>query len=227
MTCLVTDRRRLVGADASAADAKRCLAMQVQFAVEAGVDLVQLRERDLEAGELAELAREMLSVARGSHTRVVVNERLDVALACRADGVHLRGDSVAVSAVRRVAPDGFVVGRSIHAAEEAEAAAGADYLIAGTVFATPSKDGAHALIGLDGLRAIAQRAPAPVLAIGGIDAASVADVARAGAAGCAAIGLFMGPDRAGGDAKCRAVPLRALVDGLRARFDNGENRSLT
>ena len=134
MLCLVTDRRRLTSADTSAADARRCLVEQARHAVEAGIDLIQLRERDLEARDLAALARELLAVTRSTPTRLLVNDRLDVALACGADGVHLRGDSIAVAAARRIPPDGFLIGRSVHSVDEAGEAAGADYVIAGTVF---------------------------------------------------------------------------------------------
>src|SRR5439155_9865593 len=165
------------------------------------------------------VVREAVAVTRGSSTRVIVNDRLDVAIACGADGVHLRGDSIAVAAVRRVAPRGFIVGRSVHAVEEALAAAGADYLIAGTVFPSASKPRA-ALLGCDGLAAIARSVDVPVLAIGGITESRVDAVVQAGAAGCAAIGLFIRDDHQldGGDS-CRAVPLVSLVERLRKSFD--------
>lgn len=227
MFCMVTDRRRLAGADAPPDRWRRCLIAQARYAVEAGVELVQVRERDLAAAELAAIVREMRGVTRGSRTRVIVNDRLDVALAGGADGVQLRGDSIGVCAARRLAPAGFLIGRSIHSLDEAMSAADADYVIAGTVFPSPSKDDATTLLGLDGLQAIAQRVRVPVLAIGGVTEARVENIARAGAAGCAAIGLFMGADRGPGHESCRAVPLRALVDRVRRRFDKSENRSLT
>ena len=227
MVCLVTDRCRLAGADAPADRARRCVLAQLRFAVEAEVEFVQVRERDLSASELAALVREMLGVTRGSRTRIIVNDRLDVALACGADGVHLRGDSIEVSAARRIAPRDFMVGRSVHSFGEAMSATDADYLIAGTVFPSPSKDESTALLGVDGLRAIARRVRVPVLAIGGVSESSIEDLARAGVAGCAAIGLFMAAKRSSGSRSCRAMPLRAMLEGLRQRFDNCENRSLT
>src|SRR5207248_78303 len=81
-----------------------------------GVDLVQLRERDLEAALLYDLVAQAVDDARGSGTRILVNDRLDVAIAAGADGVHLRADSIPAAAARSIAPDGFLVGRSIHAA---------------------------------------------------------------------------------------------------------------
>jgi len=189
--CLVTDRRRLCPGADSAAAALACLVEQARRATAAGVDLIQIRERDLEAAALAALVSEIVAVTRGSTTRVVVNDRIDVALASGADGVHLRGDSVAVEAARRLLAAPLLVGRSVHNVDEARAASGADYLIAGTVFSSPSKPDAAELLGLDGLRAIVRATSVPVLAIGGITSDRIADVLATGAAGIAAIGLFI------------------------------------
>jgi thiamine monophosphate synthase len=87
MICLVTDRRRLVADGAPPGTGRRCLVAQVRRAADAGVDLVQVRERDLDAASLAALVVELLAVTRGTSTRVVVNDRIDVAIACGADGV--------------------------------------------------------------------------------------------------------------------------------------------
>jgi thiamine-phosphate pyrophosphorylase len=189
--CLVTDRRRLAGAGASFDHARHALLAQLQTAVSDGVDLIQVRERDLEAAALAALVDAVVSLVRGTTSRVVVNDRLDVALACRADGVHLRGDSIRTSDARRIAPSGFLVGRSVHTVDEASAAGGADYLIAGTVYPSPSKAQSTTLLGVDGLRAIVRAARAPVLAIGGVTAERFDEIAAAGAAGVAGIGLFL------------------------------------
>ena len=116
MICLVTDRRRLAGAGADVA-AFECLIRQVAAAVDAGVDLVQVRERDLEAGALAALVARLLALTRGTKTRLVVNDRLDVALACGADGVHLRGDSMPVPAPAAWRRCRFLIGRSVHSVE--------------------------------------------------------------------------------------------------------------
>lgn len=227
MLCLVTDRRRLAGAHASLADARRCLVAQARHAAAAGIHLIQLRERDLEAADLAEVARDLVAVTRGTATRLVVNDRLDVALTCGADGVHLRGDSIPIAEARRIAPGGFLIGRSVHSSGEAAQAAGADYLIAGAVFPTQSKPSAQTLLGLGGLRAIVAAANAPVLAIGGVAEDRCDGVAAAGAAGIAAIGLFMAAEgaAAGDDASsCRATPLVDIVERVRARFDSVERR---
>jgi thiamine-phosphate diphosphorylase len=221
--CLVTDRRRLVRPGAPEHEARSCLLIQVRHAVEAGVDLIQVRERDLEAAPLAALVTEVRAAARGSSTRVVVNDRLDVALACGTDGVHLRSDSVAVAAARQLAPAEFLIGRSVHRIEDAVAARGADYLIAGTVFRSESKPDGHPLLGIDGLRALARATTAPVLAIGGISLDRIGAIAAAGAAGIAAIGLFM-RSAGGGAADCRAGALRERVAQMRNRFDSAVSR---
>jgi thiamine-phosphate pyrophosphorylase len=221
--CLVSDRRQLAGAAAPPDAAHRCLLTQIRYAVEAGIDLVQIRERDLEAAALARLVTAVLRLTRGSRTRVVVNDRLDVALACGADGVHLRGDSVSVAEARRLAPRDFLIGRSVHGVEGAIASAGADYLIAGTVCPTASKPATTAWLGADGLRAIVRAVPTPVLAIGGITEGRLGTVASTGAAGAAAIGLFMRADEPPGavaPAPCRAIPLTSLAARLRSAFDS-------
>lgn len=189
--CLVTDRRRLCPGASSLAAERACLVEQTRRAAADGVDLIQVRERDLESAALAEVVAAIVAVTRGTATRVVVNDRIDVALAAGADGVHLRGDSVAVDVARLLLPSPRLVGRSVHRVSEVSAAAGADYLIAGTVFASPSKPGAVELIGIAGLHEIVREAAVPVLAIGGITPDRIAAVLAAGAAGIAAIGLFI------------------------------------
>ena len=222
--CLVTDRRRLAGTTAPLDHTRRCLETQARFAVDAGIDIVQIRERDLEAAVLASIVRDLRAITDTTRTRLVVNDRLDVALACGADGVHLRGDSIGPAEARRLAPPGFLIGRSVHSIDEAQRATGADYLIAGTVFPSASKAPSARVLGVEGLEAIAGSTSLPVLAIGGVTAQHIGDVARAGAAGCAAIGLFMDARSDAGAAVCRSVPLRAIVDAARRRFDSVKTR---
>ena len=162
---------------------------------------------------------DVLVVTKGTATRVVVNDRIDVALACGADGVHLRGDSIPIRAARRLAPPGFLIGRSVHGVEEATAAGDADYLIAGTVFQSRSKPAATDLLGIEGLRAIVRAADRPVLAIGGVTGARIDEIAATGAAGFAAIGLFMAPRAAQDEERCRAIDLRQAVQHAHSRFD--------
>ncbi|HYM21853.1 MAG TPA: thiamine phosphate synthase [Vicinamibacterales bacterium] len=186
---------------------------QARAAAAAGVDLIQVRERDLDGRTLAALVRAVLSEVNAaggrSAARVVVNDRVDIALACGAHGVHLRSDSIDAAAVRTMAPSGFLVGRSVHAPAAARSAGPVDYLVAGTVFRSASKDDRAPLLGIEGLSAIVRASGAPVLAIGGITAERLTEIAASGAAGIAAIGLF-----------AEAAPLAPVVADLRARFDS-------
>ena len=191
--CLITPPRPPESAGA------RDLVDRIGAAARAGVHLVQVRQPDVEGRPLVELAAAAVAAVRGTRTRVLVNDRLDVALAAGAHGVHLRGESMPAGRVRAAAPPGFLIGRSVHAAAEARtvAADGAlDYLIYGTVFATGSKPEVRAA-GTAELAAVCAAAPVPVLAIGGITVERLGAVAAAGADGFAAIGLFAGvtPDR--------------------------------
>lgn len=165
---------------------------RVAAAAAAGAHLIQVRERGLDDRALSALVRRCREVVRGTSARVVVNDRLDVALACGADGVHLRSESYPARRAREIVPRGFLVGRSIHTVAEAEAVGdSADYLIFGTVFATSSKPG-QTPVGPAALAAAVLATPVPVLAVGGVTADTAGAVARAGAAGIAAIGTFAG-----------------------------------
>ena len=177
----------------------------------AGIDVLQIRERDLEAAALAAIVRDVLAVTRGSATRVLVNDRVDVTLAASADGTHLRSDSLPTAAARQLLPSPRLVSRSVHSAEELEHAEGCDFVLAGTVFPTSSKPGVDTWLDEHGLRAIVEAAAMPVVAIGGVTVDNVAGIARVGAAGIAAIGLFA-HDR-GFDETVRA---------LRSRFDSAK-----
>jgi thiamine-phosphate pyrophosphorylase len=165
---------------------------RIRAAAAAGVHLVQVRERDLEARALLDLVRACVEAVQGTRTRILVNDRLDVALACGAHGVHLRGDSFHASRIRAIAPAGFLIGRSIHSATEAaaEAGGGLDYLMFGNVFATDSKPGKPGR-GVEELAAVVAATAVPVLAVGGVTAERAPAVMAAGAAGFAAIGAFI------------------------------------
>lgn len=192
IVCLVTDRRRLVGDDAGFHVARAALARLARDAVSAGVDLIQVRERDLDTAQLVDVVADFVEIARGSPVRIIVNDRLDVALACGAGGVQLRSDSVPPAAARSVTPPVFLIGRSVHHVDEAvEEAPAVDYLIAGTVFPTMSKPPGHALLGAGGLARMAQAVRVPILAIGGVTLERVPQIAAAGASGVAGIGLFL------------------------------------
>ncbi len=215
MLHLVTDRIRLCNSEDERVRSA-CLVDQARYAVDAAIAVIQLRERDLETGPLADLAARLISVTRGSRTRLVINDRLDVALAVGADGVHLRGDSFDADRVRGCAPRAFLVGRSIHSASELAAAGPVDYVIAGTVWPTASKPGKQVFLGAEGLAALVAASTIPVIAIGGIDRGRVFEVAKTGAAGLAAIGLFQG-----NGAGCRAVRLVETAEVIQKAFSAG------
>jgi len=190
--CLVTDRRRLGAAlGLGAHEWVDALRAQVYAAAAAGVDLVQVREPDLEAAALARLVKMLIADTRSTAARILVNDRLDVALASGAAGVHLKERSFSITAARRLSPAAFLIGRSIHGAVTAGDAGMPDYFIAGTVLATVSKPSATCL-GWSGLAELVKAAAGrPVLAIGGIDLPSIPLVSASGAAGLAAIGAFI------------------------------------
>jgi thiamine-phosphate pyrophosphorylase len=147
--------------------------------------MIQVREKDLPAAELFDLVCKVRDLAAGSKTRVLVNDRLDIALAAGIDGVHLPSNGLPA---KRVRPLIKLLGVSTHTAEEASAAekAGADFIVFGPIFDSPGKSS----VGLDPLRRIATSIKIPVLAIGGITANNASEVLNAGAAGIAGIRLF-------------------------------------
>ena len=171
----------------------RSLLALVRSAVEARVTLVQLREKELTGRNLYELASAAAQLARGSTTRVLVNDRADVARAAACDGVHLTTRSLDAAVVRRTFGEDFLIGVSAHTLLEARAArdGGADFAVFGPIFDTPSKRVYGAPVGLETLKAAAGAlSPFPVVALGGVDEGNAADILRAGAAGVAGIRLF-------------------------------------
>ena len=180
---LVTDRRL---------SQTRSLEEAVVQAIEGGANLVQLREKDLPSNELLALAEKLRAVIRG-RALFLVNDSLDVALACAADGIHLPEQGLPVAAARRLAGEGFIIGRSVHSVEEAVRARheGADYVQVGSIFASRSHPG-QAPAGLGLLEAVAAAVRIPILAVGGITAANVGEVMRAGAGGSAVISTILG-----------------------------------
>lgn len=199
--CYVTDRRLLGGV--AAGDARDRLLHKIEAAALAGVDWIQIREKDLSGRECVLLAREALrhtgqsSKSSATGTRILVNDRLDVALAEGTGGVHLGENSLPVEEVRRIVDSrgerqGFLVGVSCHslAAAKSAASGGADYIFFGPVFATPSKAAFGAPQGMERLKEICRAVSIPVIAIGGITLSNGAACLSAGASGLAAIRLF-------------------------------------
>lgn len=168
------------------------LVERVAAAVKGGVNMVQLREKDLAGGELLDLARR-LKVAIAGKALLFVNDRVDVALACGAEGVQLGEKALPVEAVRRIGGDRLLIGRSVHSLEGAleAAATRADLLTVGTIFETASHPGTPAA-GVGLVRSIASKVTLPLIGIGGIEAENAAQVMAAGASGVAVIRAVLG-----------------------------------
>ncbi|WP_300160357.1 thiamine phosphate synthase [Solidesulfovibrio sp.] len=178
--CLVTDRPALGG---------RELVEVVAAAVAGGVGMVQLREKTAGTREFVELARAVLAVVRPRGVPLLINDRLDVALAAGADGVHVGQDDMHPADVRTLLGPGAIVGLSVTGEAETRAAAGlpVDYLGAGPVFATATKKDAGAPQGIEGLRRMVALAEVPVVAIGAVTAENAASVLETGVAGLAVV----------------------------------------
>ena len=160
----------------------------VERALALDVDYVQIREKELPARELCELVRRAMGLPNPHGARVLVNSRLDIALACGAHGVHLPGDSIAPNLIREISRD-IVIGVSTHTVEEVRGAEreGADFVVFGPVFTTPGKGPP---VGLIGLREAAHSVKMPVLALGGVTWKNAGQCVEAGAAGIAGISIW-------------------------------------
>ncbi len=191
--CYITDRSLLPGAPG---DRIATLLDCVGRAARQGATLIQLREKDLPARELFALAQAAQARLAETGGKLLINDRLVIALAFGAGGVHLPAAGLPVAAVRRAAPAGFLITRSCHSPAEAAAAArdGADFCLLAPIFPTPSKPGAVPL-GIEALRAAA--AHARVLALGGVTEENIAACLAAGAAGIAGIRYFQPPGHRG------------------------------
>jgi thiamine-phosphate pyrophosphorylase len=213
--CYVTDRQTL--SRANELDAREALLQKSEEAGAAGVDWIQIREKDLSGKDCAELTSAALqraakhSTGKEAPTRILVSDRLDVALSQSAGGVHLGENSLPVEEARKLADSrirdkDFLIGVSCHCLEAATAAAngGAHYIFFGPVFATPSKAAYGAPQGLARLAEVCRAVSLPVVAIGGVTLDNAASCLSAGASGIAAIRLFQD-----------AHDLKSLVKNLR------------
>ena len=188
------DRLRLIVITDADIAAPRAVVEVVRAALAAGAPAIQLRDKRAGAAELYETARELVTLTRAAGALFFVNDRLDVALAVEADGVHVGPDDIPVGAIRAAVPPGFLVGTSTDDPARASdlVAAGADYVGCGTVYATASKLDAGDVIGLEGLEAVARAVAVPVIGIGGVTVERSAEIAATSAAGVAVIGAVMG-----------------------------------
>lgn len=167
----------------------------ISLAVDEGVSMIQIREKELSANLLCALTESVVAITRQSPTKVLVNDRADIALACGADGVHLTADSIPAKVIRDVFPEGFLIGNSAHSLEDINAAIedGVDFVVLAPVYRTPGKGEP---IGLERLtKMIKTTAPFPILALGGVDITNYDDVLSAGASGFAAIRAMNDPER--------------------------------
>ena len=174
----VTDRKQTAG---------RSLVDVVHAALDGGVHAVQLREKDLEGGELYRLASALRTLTARYHACLLINDRIDVALAVEADGVHLGQTSFPVAVARQLLGPAKLIGVSTHSVAEIQAAAGADFLLFGPVYFTPSKAVYGEPQGVERLRQAVKQSPVPVIAIGGVKAAQIPEVLQAGAYGVGVI----------------------------------------
>ena len=157
---------------------------------------IQLRERDLSAGELVTLAREVQAVMASPGSQLLINDRIDVALALEGVGVHLRSDSLPVPVARQLLGAGRLLGVSVHGVEEARQAEsqGADYIVLGPIYGTPSKQMFGPPLGIHTLEKACSLVRIPIIGIGGVTAARAREMRRAGAFGAAVITAILGAD---------------------------------
>jgi hydroxymethylpyrimidine kinase/phosphomethylpyrimidine kinase/thiamine-phosphate diphosphorylase len=212
----------------------RTVAQSVAQAVAGGATIVQVRQKDCDGGAFLAAVRSALAVCRAAGVPLLVNDRVDVALAAGADGVHVGQADLPASAVRRIMGPRAIVGVSVKTPEEAVKAQadGADYLGTGAIFATGTKD--SSVIGLEGLRKVCEAVDIPVVAIGGVGVANAAEVLRAapprrkrggdgggsagGCAGLAVVSAIFGKE----DAAAAAAELRRAVEDAMREIEDGE-----
>lgn len=196
----ITDRKML-GETSEVEAARLCYA--------GGADVVQLRAKDMDGGEMLALAKEMQAVANEYNKFFIVNDRLDVAILAGADGVHLGQSDIPVKEARRIAGDDMLIGVSVDNVEQAVKAVedGADYLGVGSIFTTSTKPDAEQGIGLDAIYEIRQAVDVPIVAIGGINKGNILDVIHVGADGAAVVSAIMAKE----DIKAAAHELKVLI----------------
>jgi len=171
----------------------RNILLQASTAVAAGIQLIQIREKNLTARVLFELTASVVAITRGSATRVLVNDRADVAAGAGAHGVHLTTRSLMPTLVRKTFGANFMIGASTHSLDEAREARkdGANFAVFGPIFPSPSKEGYGPPLGVDRLaEAVRELAPFPLIALGGISNRNARECVCAGAIGIAGISLF-------------------------------------
>jgi len=207
---LITDRHQTAG---------RPLLPLLDGAMSAGVKAIQLREKDLDTRSLLHLANDVLAIVRKHGGRLLVNDRTDLVMALGADGVHLRADSMPVAAARRLLGPDRLIGVSAHSAEDAQQAEsdGADFIVLGPIYDTPSKRPYGDPLGLRPLEQVSWESNIPIFVIGGITPEHVSDVRRAGAFGVAVVSAILASDNVDIAVRCLLEELQSCGSPIRAR----------
>ncbi len=189
------DWRLCLIADAEAVGDRNLVSI-IREAVEGGTTLVQLRGKKLSTRRFLNLALEASEYLKSRNIPVIINDRIDVALSCEADGVHLGQEDLPLPFARQILGKQILIGISVNTVEEAEEAEanGASYIGVGPIYYTPSKEELRTILHVEGLQAIREKVKIPILAIGGIQAENTRDVISAGADGIAVISALMGSD---------------------------------
>jgi thiamine-phosphate pyrophosphorylase len=184
---LVTDRHQTKG---------RPLVPLLQRVLTTGITAIQLRERDLSTREFVTLAREVQNITASCRSQLLINDRIDVALALEGVGVHLRSDSLPLSVARRLLGPKRLLGMSVHGVEEAVQAEsdGADYIVLGPIYETPSKQIFGPPLGIHTLEKACRLVRTPIIGIGGVTAARAREMRHVGAFGAAVITAILGAD---------------------------------
>lgn len=204
---LVTDRELSLG---------RSLEEVVSEAVKGGVTVVQLREKDASTGEFIELARRLMKLLKPLRIPLIINDRVDVALAVNADGVHIGQSDMSYEDARRLLGPDKIIGLSVENFKDVEAANAldVDYIGISPVYGTPTKTDTAEPFGLEGLRKAVQMSVHPTVAIGGMNASTIAEVMAAGTDGVAVVSAI-----------CSAENTRKATSDLRAIVEEGQNKS--
>lgn len=204
---LVTDRELSLG---------RSLEEVVSEAVKGGVTVVQLREKDASTGEFIELARRLMKLLKPLRIPLIINDRVDVALAVNADGVHIGQSDMSYEDARRLLGPDKIIGLSVENFKDVEAANAldVDYIGISPVYGTPTKTDTAEPFGLEGLRKAVQMSVHPTVAIGGMNASTIAEVMAAGTDGVAVVSAI-----------CSAENIRKATSDLRAIVEEGQNKS--
>ncbi len=187
----------------------------VEAGIRGGVTVVQYREKNASTRQMIEEGRELRALCRRHSVPFIVNDRVDVALAVNADGVHVGQEDMPAALARRLVGPGRLVGVSVENIDQARQAQaeGADYVGASPIFATPTKPDAPPPMGIEGLRALARLCQIPVVAIGGINTDNAAEVLQAGAAGIAVVSAIVSAR----NVEQAARELKRIIEGVRGR----------